>query len=121
MIPIVDVAAIDLNSNVADAKKLIEQTGFSRFPIYDMKKNQIRGIIHAFYLLGRPNNELVSNLADDCFFVEENYLASRLLDELKESKSNLAVVGTPKNAVGIVTIEDILEEVLGEIEDEHDM
>ena len=64
---------------------------------------------------------MVSKFADDCFFVEENYLASRLLDELKESKSSLAIVGTSKNAVGIVTVEDILEEVLGEIEDEHDM
>ncbi len=121
MIPIDSVAAIDLNSNVADATRLIEETGFSRFPIYDTKKNQIKGIVHAFYLLGRSGNELVSKFADDCFFVEENYLASRLLDELKESKSSLAIVGTSKNAVGIVTVEDILEEVLGEIEDEHDM
>ena len=44
-----------------------------------------------------------------------------MLDELKESRLSLAVVGTPEDALGIVTVEDILEEILGEIEDEHDL
>ena len=121
MISIDNVISIDLNKNVADAKKLVKQTGFSRFPIYDAKKNKIRGIVHVFYLLDRQDNELISNFLDDCLFVKEDYLASKLLDELKEAGAGLAIVGTSDNALGIVTIEDILEEILGEIEDEHDI
>ena len=91
------------------------------FRIYDAKKNKIRGIVHVFYLLDRQDNELISNFLDDCLFVKEDYLASKLLDELKEAGAGLAIVGTSDNALGIVTIEDILEEILAEIEDEHDI
>ena len=53
-------------------------------------------------------------------FVDKDYLVSKLLDDLKGAKLSMAIVGGPDNPMGIVTIEDILEEVLGEIEDEHD-
>ena len=121
MIPIHGVTSIDLNKNVNDAKKLIKQTGFSRLPIYDGSKNKIKGIIHSFYLLDKKGDEPIANFLADCFFVKKDHLVSKLLDELKESRLSLAVVGTPEDALGIVTVEDILEEILGEIEDEHDL
>ena len=50
----------------------------------------------------------------------EEYPVSQLLDEMKNSKSNMAIVGSTNKAIGIVTLEDILEEILGDIQDEHD-
>tara|TARA_Y100001960_G_scaffold106117_1_gene114082 strand:+ start:920 stop:1897 length:978 start_codon:yes stop_codon:yes gene_type:complete len=121
MIPMESVTSIDLSKKVIDAKKIIKDTGYSRFPVYDYFSSSIKGVIHAFYLLDEEDNKSLDNYITECFFVDKDYLASKLLDDLKGAKVSMAIVGKPENPMGIVTIEDILEEILGEIQDEHDL
>ena len=120
MIPINRVESLSFDSTVGEAKKIINKTGFSRLPVYKNKFNNIIGFIHSSYLLGKDDNLPLDSFIDSGFYTSENNLASNLLNEIRKSKLNLAIVGERSSASGIVTLEDILEEVIGEIEDEHD-
>ena len=86
----------------------------------DVYKRQIIGFIHSSYLLGKSDDLPLDSFIDSGFYTSENNLASNLLNEIRKSKLNLAIVGERSSSSGIVTLEDILEEVIGEIEDEHD-
>ena len=120
MIPLSRVESISYGSSVGQAKKIIKKSGFSRLPVYKNKFNNIIGFIHSSYLLGKPDDYIINELIDSGFYTNENNLVSNLLNEIRKSKSNLVIVGEKSSASGIVTLEDILEEVIGEIEDEHD-
>ena len=122
MIPLVNVIAIDENAKVDDAIKLIKESGHTRIPIYNERIDNITGILHAFYLLGNVNRELeVKKYSRTPFYVPESKSVNDLLNEMKEGKQRIAiVVDEYGGAVGILTLEDILEEVVGEIEDEYD-
>ncbi len=120
MIPLSRVESISYGSSVGQAKKIIKKSGFSRLPVYKNKFNNIIGFIHSSYLLGKPDDYIINELIDSGFYTNENSLVSNLLNEIRKSKSNLVIVGEKSSASGIVTLEDILEEVIGEIEDEHD-
>ena len=120
MIPLSRVESISYGSSVGQAKKIIKKSGFSRLPVYKNKFNNIIGFIHSSYLLGKPDDYIINELIDSGFYTNENNLVSDLLNEIRKSKSNLVIVGEKSSASGIVTLEDILEEVIGEIEDEHD-
>ena len=120
MIPISRVESLSYDSTVGEAKKIIKKTGFSRLPVYKNKFNNIIGFIHSSYLLGKNDDLPLDSFIDSGFYTSENNLASNLLNEIRKSKLNLAIVGERSSSSGIVTLEDILEEVIGEIEDEHD-
>ena len=120
MIPIENNVLLSLNQNAKDVKELVRQTGHSRFPVYDLNRSKIKGTIHACYFLDEKDTVNIKPFLDKCFFVKEETLVSTLLDEMKNARSHMAIVGNPENATGLVTLEDIFEEILGEIEDEHD-
>lgn len=121
MIPLIHVSALREETKVADAVKLIKETGHTRIPIYSSRVDDITGILHAFYLLGADPNEAVKNYTKTPFYVPESKPVDELLDEMKEGKAGMAVVVDEYGgAVGVITLEDILEEVVGEIEDEYD-
>ncbi|NSW88344.1 HlyC/CorC family transporter [bacterium] len=120
MIPIDDSVLISINKTTKDVRRLVKKTGFSRFPVYDFSKSQIKGTIHACYFLDEDENKSIDSFLDKCFFVHEDSLVSTLLNEMKNARSHMAIVGTAREAIGLVTLEDIFEEILGEIEDEHD-
>ena len=121
MIPLVHVSALAENTKIGDAVKLIEETGHSRIPIFRERVDDITGMLHSFYLLGVDPNEAVKNYTKPPFYVPESKPVDELLDEMKEGKAGMAVVVDEYGgAVGVITLEDILEEVVGEIEDEYD-
>ncbi len=122
MIPLVNVDALDQNATVDYAIKLIKKTGHTRIPIYDERIDNITAILHSFYLLGDINpDDIVNKYALKPFYVPESKLVNELLDEMKEGRTGMAiVVDEYGGAVGAITLEDILEEVVGEIEDEYD-
>ena len=122
MIPLVNIDALDRESTVDDAVKLIKKTGHTRIPIFDGRIDNITAILHSFYLLGHTNPEdKVNKYALKPFYVPESKLVNELLDEMKEGRTGMAiVVDEYGGAVGAITLEDILEEVVGEIEDEYD-
>ncbi len=125
MIPKVEMVNIYINDS---SKKLLEtviQSGHSRYPVINEKKKKVEGILLAKDLLPllSMNQEVnLNSIMRDAKVVPETKRADSLLEEFKKDKSHLAVVIDEYGEIcGLVTIEDILEELVGEIEDEHDI
>ncbi len=121
MIPLIQVSALDENAPVKEAVKMIKETGHSRIPVYSERIDNITGMIYAFDLLAAKPEEPIKNFSQVPFYVPETKAVDELLDEMKKGRSGMAVVVDEYGgAVGVITLEDILEEVVGEIEDEYD-
>jgi CBS domain containing-hemolysin-like protein len=125
MVPLSDVVALSENADLATVAKQIEETQYTRFPVYRERVDRIVGTVHAFDILkaGRQgSSERIGSLARAPIFVPGNQAAVDLLVELQRARQGMAiVVDEYGGAIGIATIEDILEEIVGEIEDEHDV
>lgn len=122
MIPLIQVRAISEDAPVKQAVKLLTDTGHSRIPLYHERVDNITGMLHAFDLLGANPDEPVKNFSRPAFYVPETKPLDELLDEMKKGlgRGLAIVVDEYGGAVGIISLEDILEEVVGEIEDEYD-
>jgi putative hemolysin len=122
MVPLVDVSVLPITATVKDAVELIRKTGFSRIPVYKNKVFNIVGIVRAFDIIGIDNGNLpIRKYVREVPYVPELKKLEGLLVFLQKSRESIAVVVDEYGgAVGIITIEDILEEVVGEIRDEYD-
>ena len=122
MVPLVDVAALPETASRADAVRLIQERGFSRIPVFTDKVFNIVGVVTAMDLLRRGSEAAdVRELLRPASYVPETKHIDDLLREMQKNRVQLAVVVDEYGgAVGIVTVEDIVEEVVGEIRDEHD-
>ena len=126
MIPRPQVVFIEKEEEPQDFLPRVIRSGHSRFPILNPETDKIEGILLAKELLpfisSKNLNEFqLSRLIRPAVFVPESKKLNNLLDELKAGKNHMAVVLDEYGDVtGIVTIEDVLEEIVGEIEDEHD-
>ena len=119
MTPRVDVIAIDIEETREEMQKKFRKSGFSRLPVYKDTIDNIIGIINEkdFYY----END-IKNAISPAVFVLEEMKISKLLALLKRKKSHLAIVTDEYGGtVGVVSLEDVLEELVGEIWDEHDM
>ncbi len=123
MIPLVNLRMLDQNATVEDAIKLIKETGHTRIPVYSERIDNVTALLHSFYLIGDVDTGVpVKKYALKPFYVPKSKLVSELLDEMKQGRTGMAIVADEYGGtVGAITLEDILEEVVGEIEDEHDM
>ncbi|MGE5445749.1 MAG: hemolysin family protein [Ignavibacteriales bacterium] len=121
MIPLIQVCALSENTPTKEAVKVIKETGHSRIPIYHERVDNITGMLHAFDLLSARPDDPIKNFSRTPFYVPETKPVDELLDEMKRGPAGMAiVVDEYGGAVGVITLEDILEEVVGEIEDEYD-
>lgn len=126
MTPRTDVHAVEASRSVAEAIELILKYGHSRLPIYKGNRDNIIGIVYAKDLLREamhPENlkKSVSGIMRQAFFVPETKNVLELLNEIRARKTHMAVIIDEYGGTsGLVTIEDILEEIVGDIEDEHD-
>jgi putative hemolysin len=122
MAPLVHVAALRVDATVSEARELIKKTGYSRIPIFKNRIDDLFGVALAFDLIGaRDPGEAIGRFARRVPFAPETKRADAILVSLQKSRDSMAiVVDEYGGAVGIITIEDILEEVVGEIRDEHD-
>jgi len=126
MIPRPQVVFIEKEEKPQDFLPRVIRSGHSRFPILNPETDKIEGILLAKELLpfisSKNLNEFqLSRLIRPAVFVPESKKLNNLLDELKAGKNHMAVVLDEYGDItGIVTIEDVLEEIVGEIEDEHD-
>ncbi len=122
MVPLVDVAALPETATPDDAIRIISQRGFSRLPVFADRIFNVVGVVTAMDLLRRgaaaPD---VRSLMRPATYVPETKRIDDLLREMQKARGQLAVVVDEYGAaVGIVTLEDIVEQVVGEIQDEHD-
>lgn len=126
MTPRVDMNAKPIDCEPSEVLKLIRDSGHSRIPLYESTDDQILGIIHAKDLLmamiEKPNDVDLRKLMRPALFVPENKPVNDLLREMKQNRTQLAVVQDEfGGTAGIVTIEDIVEELVGDIVDEYDV
>jgi CBS domain containing-hemolysin-like protein len=126
MVPRIDIAAVNADALVSEALDVILEEGHSRVPVYVDSIDNIMGILYAKDLLahwrkgGEPRP--VRGLEREVYYVPETKLVSELLRELQSKKVHMAiVVDEYGGTAGLVTIEDILEEIVGEIQDEYDV
>lgn len=119
MVPRTDIVALPLDGNLNELRDLFVQTGFSRILIYKDSIDNVIGYVHSSALFHHP--ETIVKAVSKILIVPETMSALRLLNLFtKEQKSVAAVVDEFGVTAGMVTIEDIMEEIFGEIEDEHD-
>jgi len=123
MKPRVDVVSADINFSFNKLKSLIIESGFSRIPVYEENFDHIKGILLIKDLLKHINNENYhwQEVIKPPFFVPETMKINDLLEEFREKKIHMAIVTDEYGgSSGIVTMEDIIEEIVGEISDETD-
>ncbi len=122
MTPLVHIKTLPEEATTADAIALALQTGFSRLPVYRDRVDNIIGHVEARDLLVAPRDDIpVVQLLRPVSIVPESKRVDALLREMRDERSPLrVVVDEYGGSVGIVTLEDLLEEILGEIEDERD-
>ena len=125
MIPRVDVTAIELHDSWKDVMKITVDSGYSRIPVYDTSQDTIRGILYAKDLLPyidcKDEGFKWQELLRPAYFVPESRMIDDLLEDFRKIKMHIAIVVDEYGGTqGIVTLEDIIEEILGEIDDEYD-
>ena len=125
MIPRIDISSASINSTLGELIKLVTDCGHTRIPIYLESIDEIAGLLHAKDLLKLfgedPGSKIPLDILREPYFVPGSQKASQVLRDLKAKKTHLAIVTDEYGGTaGIITIEDILEEIVGEIMDEHD-
>lgn len=119
MIPRTEVVAVDIDTSPKELAKLFTETGLSKILVYNENIDDILGYIHSFELFKKPEN--LKKVLMPVVFVPETMLVKDVLGILSKKRKSLAVVIDEYGGTsGIITVEDIIEELFGEIEDEHD-
>ncbi|MGC8874214.1 MAG: hemolysin family protein [Chloroflexia bacterium] len=125
MVPRTDITALEVNTPLPQALEIILRSGHSRVPVYEGTMDHIVGLLYAKDLLrplqqGRVDLPL-RELLRPAYFVPETKYVDDLLNELRQQRTHMAiVVDEYGGTAGLVTIEDLLEEIVGEIQDEYD-
>ena len=124
MSPRTDIEAIDIKCSIQDVINVIVKSGYSRIPVYEGNEDNIKGILFAKDIipaLNSPDDIMWQSLIRQPFFVPETKKIYDLLDELRSGKKHMAIVVDEFGcASGLVTMEDIIEEIVGDISDEYD-
>ena len=124
MIPRTEIYALDMNLSINEViDELSEDKRYSRIPVYEETIDEIKGIVYVKdILLSQKNrNVKIKNIMKEPYFVPENKLVNELFEDLRKNKKQIAiVVDEYGGTAGMVTMEDILEEIVGEIYDEYD-
>jgi len=125
MVPKPKFSAIDVNTPSGSVLKILSDAGFSRYPIYKDSVDRIVGILFnkdVFRSVEKGGPIIIKDIMRQPYFVPSTILISKLLREMQRRKVHIAIVVDEHGDVdGLVTIEDILEEIVGEIEDEYDV
>lgn len=125
MIPRTEIYALDINMSISDAiEEIISDNRFSRIPVYEDTIDKIKGIVYVKDIVTCLKNKRIKikNLVKEAFYIPETSHINDVFKELRKSKKQIAiVVDEYGGTAGLVTMEDILEELVGEIYDEYDV
>ena len=120
-IPIKNVYLLNENDTLRRLKKKALETGHSRFPVYRKNKKDIVGIVHVKDTLLKDEKIHVKEVMNSVLFVQQKRKADDVLRKMQKKKAHMAIVKSKNGKIlGIVTFEDLIEEIFGEISDEHD-
>jgi CBS domain containing-hemolysin-like protein len=126
MTPRPEIVAVPITMTIAEFTELLNQHPYSRIPVYEGDIDHIKGVMYTKDLLQVPDTEASKTtvgdlMKTDLYFVPETKLGSELLREMQQENIRLAIVADEYGGVaGLVTIEDLVEEIVGEIRDEHE-
>ncbi|MGH7355984.1 MAG: hemolysin family protein [Candidatus Rokuibacteriota bacterium] len=122
MVPLVEVAMLPDTAPTAEAIRLVVERGFSRIPVYGQRETNVVGVVSAMDILRRGAEvPSVDGLRRPAYYVPETKRLDDLLREMQRGRNHMAVVVDEYGgSTGVVTLEDILEEIVGEIHDEKD-
>jgi len=119
MVPRTEIVAVELHENTKNLTKLFTETGFTKVLVYKDTIDDIIGYAHSFDLFKKPKT--IKSIIHPIEFVPETMLINNILDLLIKKRKSIAVVLDEYGGTsGMMTVEDIIEELFGEIEDEHD-
>ena len=126
MTPRVDVTGLDVDDDFAEVMKVVIESGFARLPVYENSMDNIKGVLYSRDLLpyiGRTKEEFEwQKLMREPYFVPESRMIDDLLEDFRSRRVHLAIVVDEFGGTqGIVTLEDVLEEIVGDIDDEYDV
>ena len=125
-VPRADIIAVEERTGFADVVRIFAEAGHSRLPVYRDELDTIVGMIHikdvfAIFATGAPHPESIAGLIRQPLYVPQSMGALDLLAQMRGRRTHLAVVLDEYSGTeGLITIEDLIEEIVGEIEDEHD-
>jgi CBS domain containing-hemolysin-like protein len=121
MTPRVRVESLDADDTVADLVALSRRTGLSRFPVYDSDPDTVLGVVHVKQAFAERSDARLGDLVQQVPTVPESLDGDALLTSLRGSGLQMAVVVDEYGGIaGIVTLEDLVEEIVGDVRDEHD-
>ena len=119
MVPRTNMVTIKLSDSIPDVTRIIKSFRFSRYPVIQKRVDEVVGIILAKDILKQPRS--VKEILREVYFVPESKLCTDLLQEFRQKKISMAIVIDEYGGTsGLVTLEDIIEELFGEIQDEYD-
>lgn len=119
MIPRTDISAVDVHSEILDCMQVFIESGFSKLPVYDESIDNVVGIVYAHDLFKSPKT--LNDIMREVMFVPGSKRANDLLKEFRSSKTSVAIVVDEFGGTsGLITMEDLIEELVGEINDEFD-
>jgi CBS domain containing-hemolysin-like protein len=125
MIPRIDIIGIERNMRFSDIRELVRRDGHSRYPVFEESIDKIIGLLYVKDLFSNPPERgetfIIDNYLRKPYFVPETKVIGELLREFKDKRQHIALVADEYGGLaGLVTLEDIIEEIFGEIQDEHD-
>ncbi|KUG25005.1 hemolysin [hydrocarbon metagenome] len=119
MTPRTGIVGIEINSSIEETLQILIDSGYTKIPVYEENLDNIKGLIIAKDLFKNPEN--IKSIMRDIIFVPETKRTLEMLNELLEKSISIAVIVDEfGGTAGIITVEDIIEEMLGEIRDEYD-
>lgn len=119
MVPRTDIVAVERDSSLADLKKAFIESGYSKIPVYRDSIDDIIGVVFAYDLFSSPHS--ISEILRPVKLIPSSKKSKDLLTEFRQSNSSVAIViDEYGGTAGMVTIEDLIEEVVGDIQDEYD-
>lgn len=125
MIPGTDIISVNIDTPLQETLSVFTQHHFTRLPVYQETRDNIIGIVHLkdiFLLLSKHEEKQLKNIIRSILFVPETLKVNQLLRELRQQHVHMAIVLNEHGIVtGLITLEDVLEEIVGEISDEHEL
>src|SRR3990172_8361644 len=124
MIPAVDIVSVDATTTINDTLDIFKKHQFTRLPVYQGERDNIIGMVHQkdiFVLLSKNIDRPLKDIIRPIMFVPESIKVNQLLREFRQQQMHIGIVLNEHGSVtGLITLEDVLEEIVGEISDEHE-
>ncbi len=123
MVPATDIISLNVNTPIKDALRIFSEHQFTRLPVYQDTMDNVIGMVHqkdVFVILSRHEAKPLKDIVRTIMFVPETLKVNQLLTEFRKQQMHIAIVLNEHGIVtGLITLEDVLEEIVGEISDEH--